>query len=143
MARVEIKLPDHFEFSTTLDIHISHINRADHLGNDSLISLLNEARCRYLDDKGVVNMLILGSQLINADLAVVYKSEVLYGEQIVIDIQANEFQQYGCDFVYRVSEKKTGRLVALAKTAMLTYDYDHKVLSPAPAGFKAFFQKNG
>ncbi|CAH0992597.1 hypothetical protein SIN8267_02730 [Sinobacterium norvegicum] len=140
MARIDIQLPDYFDFSTTLDIHISHINRGDHLGNDALISLLNEARCRYLADKGVDNMRILGSQLINADLAVAYKSEARYGEQLEIEIQANEFQKYGCDFVYRISEKSSGRLVALAKTAMLTFDYDNNALTPAPDGFEAFFQ---
>ena len=141
MSRTMIELPDDFHFETTLDIYIHHINLAKHLGNDSLISLLNEARCRYLTTLGAEQMQICGVRLINADLAVILKSEAKYGEQLRLQIQATEFQKYGCDFVYRVSNNATGRLIAVAKTTMLCFDYAHNKLCLAPNGFAEFFNQ--
>jgi len=51
MSRVVIALPNEFSFSTELDVRIQHINRGNHLGNDSLITFLNEARVRFLPEK--------------------------------------------------------------------------------------------
>ena len=40
-------------FTTTLDVRISDINYGNHLGHDSLISLLHEARMRFLKQTGL------------------------------------------------------------------------------------------
>ncbi|MEC9409439.1 MAG: hypothetical protein VYD52_03175, partial [Pseudomonadota bacterium] len=50
MARVNLELPDVFTFSTHLTVRVSDINYGNHLGNDRMISLLHEARLRYLHD---------------------------------------------------------------------------------------------
>ncbi|ROS01156.1 acyl-CoA thioesterase FadM [Sinobacterium caligoides] len=141
MARTVIDLPDTFQYETYLDIYIGHINIASHLGNDSLVSLLNEARCQFLNDLGAINMEVCGAQMINADLAVILKSEAKYGERLRIEIQAAEFQKYGCDFIYRVTEASSERVVAIAKTTMLCFDYVSNQLSTAPNGFAEFFQQ--
>ncbi len=122
MSRVEIALPESFGFSVELPILISHINRGDHLGNESLIALLNEARVHFMATRGVQEYRDGSLQFINADLAVIYKSEGKYGESLKIEVAATAFHKYGCDLVYRVSERDSGREIAIAKTAHLVYD---------------------
>ncbi|WP_101759790.1 thioesterase family protein [Oceanicoccus sp. KOV_DT_Chl] len=122
MSRVEITLPERFNFSIDLPIYISHINRGDHLGNDALISFLNEARIHYMRAHGVDETREQGYLFVNADLAVIYKSEGRYGESLKIEVAASAFHKYGCDIVYRVSEAKTGREIAIAKTAHILFD---------------------
>lgn len=122
MARVSIDIPEHFDFSIELPIYISHINRGDHLGNDSLISFLNEARVHYMAAHGVDEYLQNGYLLVNADLAVNYLSEGRYGETLKIEVVASEFHKYGCDVAYRVTEASSGRAIAVAKTAHLLMD---------------------
>lgn len=139
MARVEIETPEQFPFSTEIEILYCHINAGSHVGNDSLVGLLNEARTRYFNSLETNPAGNREQGLINADLAVIYKSESRYGETLVFDLAAQNFQKYGCDLVYRVTEKKTGRLVALAKTAMLMFDYKTSQLTPVPENFERSF----
>lgn len=122
MARIIIDLPERFDFVVDLPIFIGHINRGDHLGNDAMIGFLNEARVRFMAARGVPEFRADGALFINADLAVSYKSEGRYGETLRIEVGVSEFHKYGCDIVYRVSERDSGRLIALAKTAHLVFD---------------------
>ncbi len=48
MARVKLDLPDAFEFTTEIQVRIGDINYGGHLGNDTVLSLIHEARVRFL-----------------------------------------------------------------------------------------------
>lgn len=137
MARVEIDIPEHFSFSVELPILISHINRGDHLGNEHLIALLNEARVRFMDHQGVAEFQEQGYLFVVGDLAVIYKSEGKYGETLCVEVAVQGFHKYGCDIVYRVTESVTGRLIALAKTAHLVFDASAGKAMLIPEGIKA------
>ena len=50
MPRVIVELPKKFIFSTDIAVRISDINYGGHLGHDSIISLIHEARVRFLKD---------------------------------------------------------------------------------------------
>ena len=53
MARVTLSFPDDtFTFSTTLDVRFDDVNVGAHLGNDSMVSLIGEARSRFLESLG-------------------------------------------------------------------------------------------
>lgn len=139
MAKITIALPDTFSFSTEVDVLIQHINRANHLANEHVIALLNEARCRFYTHLGE-NSLLSFKEFINADLAVIYKSEAHYGDKLKIEIAADDFNKYGCDFVYKVSQVNNGQLVAIAKMAMLRFDYQNNKLATVPENFSDLFQ---
>jgi 4-hydroxybenzoyl-CoA thioesterase len=139
MARITVQVPETFNFAMEMDIPIAFINRGNHLGNDSLISCLNEARLAFMQALFGDPYTVDGAAMINADLAVEYKSEAYHGDRLRIEVAANDFHKYGCDFVYRVSCLSDGRIVALAKTGMLLFDFDAKKLKPAPSHFFAAF----
>jgi acyl-CoA thioesterase FadM len=139
MAKVIIELPTHFNFSTDVQVLIQHINRANHLANENLVALLNEARMRFMASLTLADAGMSEREFINADLAVVYKSEAHHGDILQIDVAANDFSRYGCDFVYKVSQKSSGQLVAIAKTAMLRYNYDKQALEAIDPRFKQLF----
>lgn len=139
MARVTVQIPEQFSFSMEMDIPIAFINRGNHLGNDSMISCLNEARLAFMRAQFGDPYTVDGAAMINADLAVEYRAEAYHGDRLHIEVAANDFHKYGCDFVYRVSCVSNGRIVALAKTGMLLFDFDNKKLKVAPPGFFAAF----
>jgi len=142
MARVIIDLPAEFPFSTELDVRIQHINRGNHLGNDSMIAFLNEARLRYMPEQ--INTLRDSHiWMINADLAVIYKSEAFYGDILKIDVVAADFHKYGFDLFFRVTEKKTARDVAHAKMAMLLFDSNSRKLIQPEGGVQAYLDRLG
>jgi acyl-CoA thioesterase FadM len=137
MSRIVIDLPARFPFATELDVRIQHINRGNHVGNDALISFLNEARLRYMPEQ--VNTL-RDSQvwMINGDLAVIYKSEAFYGEVLKVEVCAAGYHKYGFDLFFRVTETKTGRDVAQAKMAMLLFDAASRKLIQPEGGVEAY-----
>ena len=139
MARVIIPIPETFPFFTDLDVYIQHINAGQHLANEQLVALLNEARMRYLATLPLQANDIEPRGFIGADLAVIYQSEVRYGDRLRIEVAADDFNKYGCDFVYRVTSLNNAQPVAIAKMAMLMFDYTNQRLKPVPEGFKALF----
>lgn len=140
MSRVVIDLPNEFPFFTELDIRIQHINRGNHLGNDSLVTFLNEARVRFLPED-INTTRDSHIWMINGDLAVIYKSEAFYGEVLVISVAPAEFHKYGFDLLFRVTEKKTGRDVAHAKMAMLMFDSNTRKLIQPEGGVEAYLAR--
>ena len=135
MARITIDLPDTFRFSTQVRIRISDIGTARHTSHDSLISLLHEARVRFLDSIGFTEMDAGGAGLIMSDLAVVYKTDTFYGDCLEIQVTAGEFQKHGCDFFYRALHADTGKIILEAKTGMVFFDYHAKQIVPVPERF--------
>lgn len=142
MARVTIQLPQQFPFSTELEVRIEHINRGNHLGNDSLVAYLNEARVRYMNEE--INAAKNNDiWMINGDLAVAYKSEAFYGEVLVIALATADYHKYGFDLVFRVTEKSSGREVAHAKMGMLLFDAVNRKLVQPEGGVEAYLRRLG
>jgi acyl-CoA thioesterase FadM len=52
MARVKLELPDSLGFSTDIEVHIGYINYGNYLGNNSMLTLIQEARMRFLKSMG-------------------------------------------------------------------------------------------
>lgn len=137
MPRVKVEIPEHFDFAMEMDVPIAFINRGNHLGNDSLVSCLNEARLAFMRARFGDPYTVDGAAMINADLAIEYRSEAYHGDRLRIEVAANDFHKFGCDFVYRVSCIPDGRVVAVAKTGMMLFDFDRKALKVAPPDFFA------
>jgi acyl-CoA thioesterase FadM len=137
MARIKIKLPDPFLFETNLPIRISDINYGNHLGHDAVLSIIHEARVRFLAHLGYTELDIHGSGVILADAAIVYKSEGFYGDVLNIAIAVGDFTKFGCDLFYRLTNQSTAKEVARAKTGMVFFDYETKKLVRVPEVFKS------
>jgi 4-hydroxybenzoyl-CoA thioesterase len=137
MARIKIDLPDHFLFSTEIPIYIGHINYGHHLDNALLLSLISEARVRFFKSLGYTELDIEGFGIVVADAAVQYLSEAFHGETLRAEMTPADFNKYGCDLVWRLSDCATGREVARGKTGILFFDYAVRRPVGVPAGFRA------
>lgn len=137
MARIKIELPERFIFSTELPIYINHINFGGHLDNALLLTLVSEARARFFQSLGYTELDVEGGGIIAADAAVQYKSEAFHGETMVLEMAADDFNKYGCDLVWRMSDKATGREVARGKTGIVFFDYEQRKVRSVPEAFKA------
>lgn len=139
MARITLELPANFPFSTEITIRITDVNYGGHLGNDALLALLHEARVQFLAHYGLMELDIGGVGIIIADSVIIYQSEAFAAETLVIAVAATDFNRYGCDFVYRVTEKRSGREVARAKTGIVFFDYQQRAIQNAPQSFLDLF----
>ncbi|MCP5157822.1 MAG: thioesterase family protein [Gammaproteobacteria bacterium] len=139
MARIKLDLPVNFPFTTELRVRITDVNYGGHLGNDAMLGLLHEARVRFLEHHGLNEGNIDGLGLIMTDSALVYKSEAFAGETLAISIALADFNKYGCDFMYRITEKTSRREVAWAKTGMVFFDYAKRAIQKIPQPFRDLF----
>jgi acyl-CoA thioester hydrolase len=137
MSRLRIDMPAQFLFETNMEVRITDLNYGGHLAHDRTLSLMHEARVRFLRQHGFSETDIHGKAIILANAAVVYRTEAFAGEVLRIQIGASEINKYGCDLLYRLSSQADGREVALARTAMVFFDYGRRRLTTAPPGFAA------
>lgn len=133
MAKVQIDFPEKVLFTTHLDVRITDLNYGNHLGNDSVLSLLHEARVRFLQHFGFSEMDLGGVGIIMSDAAIQFRREVFYGEQLEISIAVTDISRAAFDICYKVSS--AGNLVALAKTGIVCYDYQARKVSAIPEVF--------
>ena len=141
MARIKLEPPSEFLFSTELEVRIGDTNYGGHLGNDSLLSLLHEARLRFLQSFGWSEFAIAGSGLIMTDCAIVYKSEAFLRDLLKIEMAVFDVNKYGFDLFYKVEKKETGKEVAAAKTGLVFFDYAKKKMVQTPEEFLKRFPK--
>ncbi|MDP1842475.1 MAG: thioesterase family protein [Sediminibacterium sp.] len=128
MNRIKLSIPDIFSFSLKMQIRVSDLNYGNHVGNDTVLSLLQEARQQFLATKGYKELNVEGYGLIMADAVVEYKKELNYADSILISVHAQDFDKMGFDFFYKI-ELIQGDLITLAvraKTGMLLFDYSTK-----------------
>lgn len=134
MARIKIDVPDNVIASVNIRIRISDINYGNHVGNDSFVAIIHEARLQWLQQGGFTELDIAGTGLIMSDLAFEFKNECFYGEEVLITVSAGEIARVSFDLFYAISAVREGQLILLAKakTGMVCYDYKGKKIVPVP-----------
>lgn len=129
MARVKIEIPEKVLFRTRLRIRISDINYGGHVGNDSILSLLHEARLQWLQANGMSELDFLGAGLIMSDAAIVFRSEIFHGEEVEITLAIDGITRTGFELFYRIAHVKDGSEAVMAKTGMVFFDYANKKIA--------------
>lgn len=137
MERIKLNLPATFPFTTVISIRITDLNYGGHVGNDTFLSLIHEARQQFLLHFGFTELNIDGVGVIMADVAIEFRKELFYGDEVHISVAATGFDKLGFDLFYLLQTKnKEAYLVAgKAKTGMICYDYVLKKKVPVPAIF--------
>jgi acyl-CoA thioester hydrolase len=134
MPRIKIDLPENFTFSVRMPVRITDINYGGHVGNDTILSILHEARVRFLKNYGYTELNCGGTGLIMSDVGIEFKNELFYEDTIIASVKAEGFSKVAFEIYYKL-EKQTSEntaLVAIAKTGMVCYDYNSKKIAPVP-----------
>ncbi|MDQ3845997.1 MAG: thioesterase family protein [Bacteroidota bacterium] len=141
MGRIKINLPEHFTFQTFIPIRISDINYGGHLGNDSILSLVHEARIQFLNQYGCKELDVYGVGLIMSDAAIEFKQEAFYNDILKIEVAIQDFSRVGFDLYYKLSKQRESKeaMIAIVKTGMICYDYEQKKVVSVPEKFKEHF----
>jgi len=134
MARTKIILPEKFNFSTLLKVRIDDINYGGHLGNVSIAGFIHEARFQFFKAMGYKDEIsVEGVGTIQADLQINYRSEAFHGDEIKIEVAVIETSRVSFDLVYRLTNSATAKEIALAKTTIVTFDYELNKKISVPA----------
>lgn len=130
MAGIQIDLPEKFNFSTQIPIRITDLNYGGHVGNDTVLTLLHEARVQFLKNYGYEELNFEGVSLIMSDAAIKFKSELFYGEIVTAFVTAANLSRVGFEVCYKLMKGEV--VVAVAKTVMVCYNYDTKKVVSLP-----------
>jgi len=129
-----LDLPANFSFTCEIPVRITDLNYGGHVGNDSILSLIHEARVRFLKHHGYDELNLAGVGLIMADVTIEFRKELFYGDSLRASVVASDFSRVGFDLYYKL-EKRTSEKwipVAAARTGMVCYDYANKKIAAVP-----------
>ncbi len=107
MERLELDFPEAYSFSTEMSVRVGDLNYGGHLGNDAVLSLVHEARIRFLKDLGYSELDVGGPGLIMANAAVRYRAEGEIGDPLRIRMTAANVESSSFDLFARVENRNT------------------------------------
>ena len=135
MARIKIDLPSKIAFSTNIPVRITDINFGGHVGNDTILSLVHEARAQFFTYCGYTELDFAGAGTIMSDVAIEYKNQIYYGDSILASVAIGEITKVAFDLFYKLEKRSADDeliTVALAKTWMVCYNYEQKKVMAIP-----------
>ena len=136
MARIQIRLPSQFAFSTDITLYQSHLNYGGHLDNALLLTLVSEARVRFFKSLGYTELNVEGVGILVSDAALQYRSEAFHGEVMVVRLGAADLGSKGFDLVWSMIDQSSQREVARGKTGIVFFNYETSKVAPMPAAFR-------
>ena len=111
MSRIKLELPEKFSFETIIPIRITDLNYGNHVGNDTLLSILHEARVQYLQRDGYGELNFGGFGLIMSDAAIEFRSEIFYGEKIIASVTTGEFTKFAFEVYYKLERENNNKRI--------------------------------
>ena len=137
MNRIKIELPGSFHFTTQIPVRITDVNYGGHVGNDTILSLIHEARVQFFKSIGYAELQFAGTSLIMSDIAIEFKSELFHGDVVKAYVATGEIGRVGFDVYYKLVNSADESIVAFAKTGMVCYNYENKKVVSVPEEAKA------
>jgi acyl-CoA thioester hydrolase len=135
MPRIKLQEQPYYEFTYQITIQVGHINYSGHLGHDSIMRILHEARANMLHTLGL-DELDLGdgkTGVIAGDTVVTFKSEGFMFETLCVESHIGEISTDDFRVFHRIT--RTGQLVALAEVGLIGFDYSTRTIGPIPETF--------
>ena len=142
MARIKFEIPKKVIGTFIIPVRIADINYGNHVGNDAFVSIIHEARMQWLKKYDYTELEIEGIGLIMSDLAIEFKSESFYGDEVEVRLGAGDITRVGFDLYYQLFTKRKNENIPLAnaKTGMVCFDYDKRKAVAIPEKLLAIIE---
>ena len=141
MQRIKLQEQPYYAFHYEVILQPKDINYGGHLGNDTLISLINVARVNLFQSLGF-NEMDLGdgkTGIIMVDLVVNYKAEAFLFDILRIDSHIGEKTRSSFRIYHRVTREE--KMIALVETSLTTFNYASRKNVPIPTAFVSAIEK--
>jgi len=135
MPHIKLREQSGYEFTYRFTIQAVHINYRGHLGHDSIVQILKEARANMFRALGI-SELDLGdgkTGVITGNAVVNYKSQGYIYQTLQVESQVGEIGPDVFTVFQRI--KRDGHLVALAEAGLVGFDYKTRTTAPIPETF--------
>lgn len=137
MNRVKLIIPSRQIGSVIIPVRIGDINYGNHVGNDSFVAIIHEARIKWLSQYNISELDIGGAGIIMSDLTIEFKKEGFYGDVIEVRLFIGAQSTVGFELYYQLFTKRSEEEILLvnAKTGMVCFDYKNRKVAAIPNSF--------
>ncbi|PJZ59111.1 acyl-CoA thioesterase [Leptospira barantonii] len=139
MTEIQIEFPEQYHFSTELSIRKTDLALDIHVSFASILDIVMEAHLQFFQYLGFSVTDIYGKSIIFANAGILYQGELLYGDQVKIDVVLNNLAEKSFDLTFRLSKDQRREKVSLVKIRVLFFDYSIRKVVPVPEGFRKIF----
>lgn len=123
-------------FSTNVEVLVNHLNYGAHVGYDSVLSILQDARMRWLKRHGLTEVSLEGPVgYVISEVAVNYKSEGFFGDVLDISLYPDSVGRKTFTLKYQITNLTTGRVMTVAETGHVGFNFGTRTLAPLPETF--------
>jgi acyl-CoA thioester hydrolase len=123
-------------FTTRIDVRFRDIDAVGHVNNAVYLTYLEQARLAYwMKLTGKADLKAI--DIILARVEIDYRSPVAFGESVDVAVRCVSMRRSSCLLELRLTEGKSGRLVAEARNVVVYFDYASGRSRPIPEELRA------
>lgn len=126
-------------FTTTVPVLINHINYGGHLGYDSLLSIIQEARIKWLKsvnkDSSELNIQD-GVGWMVKEVHVNYEAEAFHGDVLEVAISISDASRSSLTLSYEVTNVASSAVVCTASTPLIFFNFAKSKVARIPEVLK-------
>ena len=120
-------------FKHSLPVRFADVDMLGHVNNAVYFTYIEECRTTFFRSLGYKNNDFQKEcPIILAHAECGFKSPAFFGENLDIQLRVGEIKNASFSFEYEIYEQKSKRLVAVAKTIQVTFNYAQMKVIPIP-----------
>ena len=126
-------------FTTDIQMRFRDIDGMGHVNNAVYLSYVELARTQFYmhqADKRTLDEI----DFILAHVEIDFESQATWGDQIQVAVWPSKIGNSSFTLSYEVKEKRSGRILARAKSVLVSYDYEKRKSKPIPDDFRSLLQ---
>ena len=126
-------------FTTDIQMRFRDIDGMGHVNNAVYLSYTELARTQFYM-KQAHKKTLEDIDFILAHVDIDFESQAVWGDEIQVTAWPSKIGTSSFTLSYEVSEKRSGRVLARAKSVQVSYDYDKKKSKPIPPEFRRLLE---
>ena len=126
-------------FATDIQMRFRDIDGMGHVNNAIYLSYAELARTQfYMQFAGKRTLDEIDFILAHVDID--FESQAVWGDQIQVAVWPSKIGTSSFTLSYEISEKRSRRVLARARSVLVSYDYDGKKPKPIPPDFRKLLE---
>ncbi len=126
-------------FTTDIQMRFRDIDGMGHVNNAVYLSYVELARTQfYMHHANKQTLDEIDFILAHVDID--FESQATWGDQIQVSVWPSKIGNSSFTLSYEITEKRTGRTLARAKSVLVSYDYEKRKSKPIPDDFRSLLQ---
>jgi len=126
-------------FTIDIQMRFRDIDGMGHVNNAVYLSYVELARTQFYMHQA--NKRTLDEiDFILARVEIDFESQATWGDQIQVAVWPSKIGNSSFTLSYEVKEKRSGRILARAKSVIVSYDYETRKSKPIPDEFRTLLQ---